>query len=179
MIEFNAILDAAPVKLEYWSGVIEKTDFRQVLKFFRLLADDALTEKEKAEKTIGLFFDGEPPDDPELFNKIMDFIACGKEREAAKEKRVFDYNADSGRIFAAFWQAYNIDLRTEKMHWFVFCELLSALPDDTRLMQVIDIRGKKPGKNDSDEYKKQLRKMQRAYKIEDDNDALESFFDRW
>ena len=65
------------------------------------------------------------------------------------------------------------------MHWFVFCELLSALPDDTRLMQVIDIRGKKPGKNDSDEYKKQLRKMQRAYKIEDDNDALESFFDRW
>lgn len=179
MYRFNAILDTRPE--ERWPSVVEKTDFRQVLKFFRLLSDEALTEEDKAELVIDLFFENGAPNDPELWDHIEWFISCGSkdEDEETTGKRTLDYNVDHGRIFAAFWQAYGIDLRTVKMHWWTFCELFQGLPDNTRLMQIIDLRGKKPGKNDSEEYKQELRRMQDLYRLDDSCAELESAMDRW
>ena len=45
-------------------------------------------------------------------------------------------------IYAAFRQAYGIDLFQEqgKLQWWEFVALLGALPSDTRLSNIIDIR---------------------------------------
>lgn len=173
MPKFNVIIDTPSD--ESWRGIIDKTDFKQVLKFFRILDDKDLTQEEKTLLTIKCFFNAMPKDE-DAWEHIKDFIACGEEvDEDGNEKRIFDYNEDHGRMFAAFWQAYGIDLRTTDLHWWVFCELFRNLPDDTKLMQVIDIRGRKPDKHDSAEYKKQLQKMQRQFAIsanDDDGDFL-------
>lgn len=174
MPKFNVIIDAPSD--ECWRGTIDKTDFKQVLKFFRILNDKELTEEEKTLLTIKCFFNGMPKNE-DAWEEIKNFIACGEEtdEEESTSKKIFDYNEDHGRMFAAFWQAYKIDLRNTDLHWWVFCELFRNLPDDTKLMQIIDIRGRKPDKHDSPEYKKQLQKMQRQFAIsanDDDGDFL-------
>ena len=186
---YNAIIDERPAKA--WPSIVDKTDFKQVLRFFRLLDDPELSDSQKFHVMLKLFFN-EPPDLPpaEIIEGVLDFIACRtrKKKEegddadstASTSAPVFCWNADHGRIFAAFWQAYGIDLRTTDMHWWAFNELFQNLPDDTRLMQVIDLRGKKPGKGDSKEQKAALLKAQRAVAIEQDSaadgDMLDDFF---
>ena len=178
--QFNVILDNPPEKK--WPGVVEKTDFKQVLKFFQIMSRTDIDEQRKAFYVLRVFFkDGNAPNDPKLWDQIIEFIACGedKENEAQPERTVFDYNVDHGRIFAAFWQAYGIDLRTVDMHWWAFCELFNNLPDETKLMQIVELRSRKAGKNDSPEYKKQLRKMQNSVRIDSGQDALTAALDRW
>lgn len=180
---FNLILDTPPD--ERWRGVVDKTDFKQVLKFFRLtaLSDEEMSVEEKAKNTIQLFFDTRPDPELDLMNEISLFIACGEkiDDDGEEKRKVFDYNLDHGRIFAAFLQTYGIDLRYASMHWWVFSEMLNALPEDTKLVQYIQIRGKKPDKNDSAEYKKELRRMQAAISVEDDagDTGIDKLFESW
>lgn len=179
---YNAILDARPETV--WPCVIEKTDFKQVLKFFRLIDDAELDDAEKYYYMCRIFFHKPPKGEPEaVLDAVLDFIACGKrgeEKGGGKGGAVtFDWNADAGRIFAAFWQAYKIDLRKVKLHWFAFNELFQSLPETTRLMQVIELRGRKPQKGASPEERKALREAQAAVAIEsaqDNTAALDDFF---
>lgn len=176
---FNAILDY-PVG-EIWPGVIERTDFRQVLKFFRLLDDDELDEQEKFYYMLRIFFNDPPKLTPQqVIDAVLDFISGGKKSDGGESKKTFDWNIDHGRLFAAFWQAYRIDLRTVQMHWWAFNELFQNLPDETRLMQVIELRGRKPAKSDGKESREALRKAQAAVALEsaeeDQNARLDDFF---
>ena len=179
---YNAILDARPEKV--WPCVVEKTDFRQVLKFFRLLDDPELDEREKYGVMLHLFFDKAPALTPDkVLDAVLDFIALGRrEDESGGGKSgaiTFDWNADAGRIFAAFWQAYKIDLRRIKLHWWAFNELFQNLPEETRLLKVIELRGRKPEKHDSKEARAALREAQAAVAIggaRDNTAALDDFF---
>ena len=54
----------------------------------------------------------------------------------------FDYQCDAGYIVAAFQQAYGIDLAADKVHWWRFKALLHALPPETPLGKIVEIRGK-------------------------------------
>lgn len=173
---FNCILDASPD--EKFGGVIQKTDFKQVLKFFRVVASD-LTDSEKTGIILKLFFDTVPLD-CDIFEEIQDFIrGPNAEESEGSSERVFDYNVDHGRLLAAFLQTYGIDLRFTDLHWWVFLELFQSLPDETKLMQIIDLRGKKPDKNDSEEYKRKLRKLKNKFRIDDGGDSLGAVMDRW
>ena len=60
---YNAILDARPETV--WPCVIEKTDFKQVLKFFRLIDDAELDDAEKYYYMLRIFFHKPPKDEPE------------------------------------------------------------------------------------------------------------------
>ncbi len=175
MPKFNVITD----KPEEYSGIIVNTDFKTVLKFFRVLEAQDLNEEEKTRLTIKLFFNGKIPLVNNLWEEIETFIYYDSQKgEKSEGAKVFDYNADHGRIFAAFWETYNIDLRNTDMHWFVFRELFDAIPEKTKLMQVIDIRGKKLKKEDSAEYKKQIMKLKNIYRL-DTGDNIQSALDRW
>lgn len=180
---YNAILDARPEKI--WPCIIDKTDFRQVLKFFRLLDDPDLSETEKYYYMLKIFFTAPPKDAPEkVLDAILDFIACGKRDKESGEgsgsgAQTFCWNADAGRIFASFWQVYKIDLRKVKMHWWAFNELFQNLPEDSAVMKVIELRGRKPGKHDDKESRAALRKAQAAVAIDtarDNTAALDDFF---
>lgn len=57
-------------------------------------------------------------------------------------KKAYDFTQDSELIYAAFMQAYKIDLVNEqgKLHWWKFQALLSGLPSNTRFSEVVNIR---------------------------------------
>lgn len=64
----------------------------------------------------------------------------GSEKKA--KEAVFSFTQDAFLIYAAFRQAYGIDLHAErgKMHFTEFVALFSALPEDTRLSKVMSVR---------------------------------------
>jgi hypothetical protein len=163
---FNLILDELP---DTFRGCSVNTDFRQGLRFFAALADSSLDDKERSAVILRLFFGSAIPSDIESVKRFIDYFINGGGQKKKRErggKITFDFNVDSGRLFSAFLQAYGIDLRTEKMHWWIFLELFHDLPEDTMLMRVIDIRQKKAPKYAGDEYKQDLYRAKREFAIE-------------
>jgi hypothetical protein len=159
----NLILDALP---DTFQGVAFNSDFRAVLEFFRLL-ESKEDETIKAQKVALLFFPEGVPEDKDVWPFIESFINCGE--DGGGGEKVFDFDVDGSRLYVSFLQAYGIDLRKEKLHWWIFIELFKGLPEDTIVKRVIDLRAKKPGKNDSDEYRRALLKAQDAYRLETPN----------
>ena len=59
-----------------------------------------------------------------------------------QDEPVLDYRCDADYIVGAFQQAYGIDLTADKVHWWRFKALLHALPPETPLGKIVEIRGK-------------------------------------
>lgn len=167
---FNAIIDPMP---DSFSGHRINTDFRQGLRFFAAMADKTLSDQERGTIVVRLFFPETIPDSAEeAWRFIEHFISGGDEKRGASGPKLFDFNADAGRLYASFLQAYGIDLRKTEMHWWLFLELFRGLPEDTILMKVIETRGKVAPKYADAEYKSNLRKAKRAVAIDrEGNDA--------
>lgn len=51
-----------------------------------------------------------------------------------------DWDLDADLIYAAFMQAYGIDLITADMHWHKFLALFSALPEETLMVKIMSYR---------------------------------------
>lgn len=90
---------------------------------------------------------------------IREFYQGGKEAEENEDEPLMDFEQDSGRIYASFLQAYNIDLFDVELHWHKFLVLLQNLPEWTTLSKVISIR---TYKGDDEE----LNKLKDSYAIE-------------
>lgn len=84
-------------------------------------------------------------------NAMMRFYAKGLGSEVSEDKGkkktsiksrppVFDFFEDEGYFVATFRAEYNINLLTEKMHWFEFGALFLGLPDECKIKQIIGIR---------------------------------------
>lgn len=58
--------------------------------------------------------------------------------------KAFDFVQDSPLIYAAFMQAYGMDLVEQqgKLHWWKFQSLLNGLPSNTRFSEIVSIRMK-------------------------------------
>lgn len=90
------------------------------------------------------------------------------EKPAKKSTRKdFDFVQDARYIYAAFWQAYGIDLfaQRDRLHWWAFMSLLGSLPDNTRFSQIVQIRTKpmpKPTKYNAKE-RLQLARLKQEY----------------
>lgn len=169
---FNILLDDPPVDFR---GVKINTDFRQGLKFFRILAADKFDETMKARLMITAIFDGNPWGVVEDPQEVMDFIGWyisgGREGEEESEEseRLFDWNVDNTLLFSAFFQVYGINLRNAGFHWWEFLALFNGLPDNTKLSSIIDIRGKEiPEKADA-KYKAKVKKLKRLFAIDKDS----------
>lgn len=145
---FNPLIDKPPE----WVTVNERdyriaSDFRVSLAYIRILDDDEMDEQEKIVMGLEMYFGQaiNPSDISDLAKAVRWFLLRGKEpqSERAAEEPLFDIQQDAGRIYSAFLQAYRINLRKVKMHWWIFCELLEGLPKGTHLADVIEIRGRK------------------------------------
>ena len=81
-----------------------------------------------------------PPKKPSvsLLKSVLDVLF----KPTKGGEKSFDYVQDSELIYAAFYQAYGIDLIEEqgKMHWWKFSSLLNGLPSDTRFSEIVSIR---------------------------------------
>ena len=112
--------------------------FDNVLNMYQSI--DGCTDSEIVDIMLYYLVDGKAPRDPRLLSAATE-VLFGKQ-SGGKGKKSFDFIQDSPLIYAAFRQAYNIDLFQElgKLHWWAFSALLHALPDNTRFQQIVRIR---------------------------------------
>ena len=145
--------------------------FDNVLTMYRAIED--CTDIEKLDVMLHFLLKKHRyPKDVSLLNVIcFTMFPPAKKRPA---ERCFDFIQDSDLVYAAFRQAYGIDLYEEqgKLHWLQFKALMEGLPKDTKLAEVISIRLRpmpKPTKHNARERAELLRlKSEVALKISEE-----------
>lgn len=142
------IYDKMEVIMKWLFGdEIPTDDFDEQLKIWEDITQNIIGSKEE---TIQYDLAGEPMDLPE-------------DSEAYEQTVDLEYDAEL--IYAAFLQAYRIDLINEqgKLHWTKFIALLHGLPEETPLKKIMDIRGTKlekiKDKSTRDMYREQKEKL--------------------
>ena len=143
--------------------------FDQVLDFLEIA--EGLTNAEYILLFLDFFVRERVSFDAGLFLKVRD--AVFGETEKSGENYV-DFKQDEGRIYAAFMQAYHIDLYEQfgKMHWQTFLTLLGNMPSDTAFSEVVNIRARKLPrltKHNQEEYMN-LVKLKAKYAIKQNED---------
>ena len=174
---FNPLLDKLPVTAHVNGHEYPvQSDYRTALGYLRLLKDKETAEEDKALLGLSMFFGDEilRDDVAGLFDFMGWYLRRGQEQpkkdDEAKEPRHFDIEIDSGRIYAAFFQTYHINLTKVRMHWWTFLALLEDLPKGTHLAEIIELRGRTAEKWMTPAQKNSLAKAQRYYSIDDEEE---------
>lgn len=146
----DLLTDALPTT---WEGRRIDPDFRHMVWLLNTYRR-AETDEEKVQlmhDAAERFF-AEPVSDPQLpdaFASLMRFFrGCADdapggeppEADAGAGEITLDYHCDAAYVLGAFQQAYGIDLTTDKVHWWRFMALMQALPQETALSQILQIR---------------------------------------
>lgn len=160
--------------------------FDVVLDVFEMFEDDVMNDLEKMQTAIEIMT-GEIETNPDVIAEIWfyideNFITFKKEKivydrngnpmPSAKSEedniRLIDFEIDAQDIYASFRQAYSINLFEEqgRLSWQEFAALLNGLPEDTSMMKIIQIRNWKPSGSETSGYKSKMRKLQRKYRLD-------------
>jgi hypothetical protein len=159
-------------------------DFRAGIKLETIMDNPDLPDNEKVTQMLELYYPCKTiqhvPDEwqwllahlPEAQDAVLKFYTGwqapklpGQEgTDDSDKKRACSFYYDSANIFASFWQQYSIDLTREKLHWWTFSNLLTALNEDTPqgriiMYRTIDTAGMPK------EQKQQYEKMKRQYEL--------------
>lgn len=155
---FNYLLDELPTEI---LGCQIRTGHRDILALMERI-EDIKEPREKALALLQGLFVKEIPNEETLFEKhINPFLEGGKYHRYKEEgKQTLSWYQDSQEIFSSFYQTYNIDLTKVNLHWYVFCALFAGLPAETPIKKLMELRGWKPSKNDSKEYREEMRTRQ-------------------
>lgn len=130
-------------------GVTIYPDYRNMIRFEQILDDDALSDTAKTVMGVGQLFEDLPPGGLErAVDRLQWFYSRGKSENAESRRpvgkrsvRAYDLTYDAPCIYAAFRQAYQIDLaEIPYLHWWAFLALLENLPDSTAMAQRMQLR---------------------------------------
>lgn len=145
-----------------------RTNFRFALSALRMM------KAEDYDRILPLMLQGELPRNAaegEALRAVADFLAAHDELPRSSsggndDVTLLDYDIDSDRLVAAFWQCYGVRLTSPDcdLHWWEFTALVRGLTG-TALNNVIELRCYKPGKNDSAEYKRAMLARRTAWEI--------------
>lgn len=124
-----------------------ETSWRKMALIETLLFNDKVSETYKYYKILDIFYKGKTPKNTQrAIDEFMKFYRCynGVEngtihKENKKVLRGYCFEEDSTLLFNAFYKM-GIDLTTDNMHWFKFKALLTEIPKDCTLYNLIYIR---------------------------------------
>lgn len=127
------------------------SDFRAMVKLEDIFSSD-LTDAEKGEQALHLFYGCIPLDVEEAVEKLCYFWECGRKEPVQKRRRrgagedfvgrpIYSLSHDAGLIYAAFMGQYGVDLYDVKhLHWWKFKAMFEALGNDTLMKEVMRCR---------------------------------------
>ena len=83
-----------------------------------------------------------------------------------RSDKLLDLKQDADYIYSSFRQI-GINLYDEfyKMSWWEFQAILNGLPENTQIKKIIEIRAWKPSKGDSVDKKRQMKELQKYYRL--------------
>lgn len=144
-----------------------RTSFRVWIEFERILREERMAWR-------GIFADAQP-EGAGWHDAAVEFLRSPNSTPRTDRRggsREIDLIEDGEMIVAAFQQAYGIDLTATDMHWHRFKALLTGIPDDTRLAQVMGIRGYVTPPKDQNRDA-EMKKHQRAWALPDVGERAE------
>lgn len=115
------------------------TDFRVWINYQERIKN--LLER-KLEPYMAMFVGEFPVPTNEVILALTEFANPKSEmpKSSGNSERLIDFELDADYIFASFYQVYGIDLTVDDLHWHKFLALLSSLPDDTKIVEIMKYR---------------------------------------
>lgn len=167
----NLLLEGAPASVEIdGTEYALDADYRNAIKFELLMLDSTVPEEARGLLALRLFFPEIPSNLQEAFDRLVWFYRCGEEPQKASSKagkgaRIYSYEHDGGYIYAAFLDAYGIDLEEVSfLHWWKFRALFESLSEDATICRIMSFRAADTSKMKG-EQRKYYQDMKRRYAL--------------
>lgn len=164
----NILVDPLPCKI---NGCKIETNFRTMVLFEQLIFADDIQEEQRLIMTLNYFWKEPPKTFEEAVNGLLWFYRCGEEIDEDSESgdedglRAYDFDEDSGYIYAAFMQQYGIDLQDiQSMHWWKFRALFNSLNENTRIVKIMQYRTADTSKMQGEE-RRFYERMKKLYRL--------------
>lgn len=183
---FSLLTDELPRSIIFCDGQYEadiKTDAMTALQCISMLDDDEVPTAIRISCVVEAILKEGEEITPELyidaFSAILEYLKGYPVEGGAKSREpLLSYTQDHAYITAAFRQAYGMSLEDiQHTHWWEFQALLSALPEDTRLSQIMRIRGMDVDPKASPAERMKIQKAKNAVRIRKKRRKNESGFD--
>lgn len=180
----NILMDDLPVTVPLAGKMFPiNTDYRTGILFEQLLLDPLMPDDEKLNTVLVLYYgknifsmlvDMDTVQD--ALNGIMWFYRCGTDmdtvdpdteddEEPSGKDPPFSYEHDAGYIYAAFIEAYGIDLTKNRLHWWQFRALFLGLPETVLFCKIMGYRTMEIPPKMSKDKKRFYQRMKRIYKL--------------
>ena len=145
---FSLLTDSLPDSIELDGRRLEiYTDTMTALQCLTMIDDEDIPEAIRVSCVIEAMIkvSGEitPSEYVDAFSAILRFLKGYRVEGRRSSEQLLSYSQDHALIVASFRQAYGMGIEDiQRTHWWEFQALLSGLPEDTRLSQVIALRGR-------------------------------------
>lgn len=134
------------------------SDFRTMLEMEEIFSAESLTDGEKAEQALLLFYGMIPEPIEEAVDRLCFFWKCGREEKRGRRGSagedgnpppIYSFIHDAGLIYGAFLTQYGMDLSRKCLHWWQFMALFESLEEERELKEVmrcraVEIKGDMP-----------------------------------
>jgi hypothetical protein len=162
----NILIDKLPNEID---GIPINTDFRVGILFEIMMQDSSITESQKINLALNLFYSHEISDYEKAIENIIWFYSCGKKSTASKSNKIiYSFEHDAEYIFSAFLSEYNINLnRIKFLHWWEFKALFLSLSENNLFNKIMGYRAINLSEIKDKEMKKYYRNLQVKYRLPD------------
>ena len=177
----NILMDGLPCTVFVAGEEIHiDTDYRTGILFEQVLNDPAMPDGEKLDTVLRLYYGDaifplliDMDAVREALDNIMWFYRCGADETAGSETEgdtsgtdpPFSYEHDAGYIYAAFIEAYGIDLAKNKLHWWQFRALFLGLPETVLFCKIMGYRTMEIPAKMPKAQKRFYQRMKRIYRL--------------
>ena len=138
-----------------------RTDFRVILEIFVMLDDPDLSDADKTEALLRMFYTERPPDPELALQAFTDFVDPRHGSQGKKSfGRLIDWQQDFDLMVAPINHILGFECRAaEYLHWRTFLSAYLEIPPESVFARVLRIReklrtGKKLEKNERSWYNK-------------------------
>ncbi len=138
-----------------------RSDFRVILEIFVMLDDPDLSDADKTEALLRMFYSERPPDPEAALQAFTDFVDPRHGNQGKKPSgRLIDWTQDFDLMVAPINHILGFECRAaEYLHWRTFLSAYLEIPPESVFARVLRIReklrtGKKLEKNERSWYHK-------------------------
>lgn len=184
----NILMDDLPDTVIVADTVLPiDTDYRTGILLEQTLCDLIMSDEEKLNTVLKLYYGtnifallNTIEVVQEALERIMWFYRCGVERKVESDTKEdspekdppFSYEYDASYIYAAFIEAYGIDLTKQRLHWWQFRALFLALPETVQFCKIMSYRMMEIPAKMPKEKKRFYRKMKQIYKLPESDERI-------
>ena len=121
-----------------------RTDFRVILEIFVMLDDPDLTDADKTEALLRMFFVERPPDPEAAIEAFVRFVDPRSTRKGKKSSsHILDWSQDFDLMVAPINHILGTECRAmPELHWHTFLSAYMEIPPESVFASVLRIREK-------------------------------------